>query len=175
MKFKKILDFVKSANYGKEISVLPGYKILGSIITLDDLKEQFEDDEMWCATVPLLDKEDGNVIDFVICIGKEFYKNHKNREDMFKFVLLHEVGHVNTYQEGVFDSEEEEAIWELEAQLWAIKRAKEMGLKHVSKKAFKNFQTWSTMDDPYRKAKGIYDNGGIIEENEDEDEEIEID
>ena len=164
MKFNKILDFIKRANYGKQISVSPGYEILSSIITLDDLKEELEDDGMWCATIPLLDKEDGDVIDFIICIGREFYKEHKNREDVFKMVLLHEVGHVNTYQEGMLDSDEECAMWELEAQLWAIKRAKEMGLKHVKKKAWQNFKTWNTMDDPYKTAKEIYDNGGVLKE-----------
>lgn len=157
MKYKAIIDFVKRANYGKEVPVLPGYKILESIVTFNDCKQKLEDDELWCATIPLLDKEDGDVISFIICIGKEFYKQHKNREDMFKFVLLHEVGHVNTYHDDVFDSEEEEAMWELEAQLWAIKRAKEMGLKHVWKKAVENFKKWNTMDDPYKAAKEMYD------------------
>lgn len=157
MKYKDIVNFVKRANYGKNIMVLIGYEILDSLVTLDEFKEKLEDDEMWCATIPLLDKEDGEVVSFVICIGKEFYKVHKNRKDIFKFVLLHEVGHVNTYHDDIFDSEEEEAIWELDAQLWAIKRAKEMGLRYVRKKAIKNFEEWNNMDDPYKTAKEIYD------------------
>lgn len=157
MDYKAILDFVKRANYGKRIIVFLGYDIIDSILTLDDCKERYEDDENWCAAVPLLDKEDGTVVSFIICIGKEFYKNYKNKEDMLKFVLLHEVGHVNTYNEDVFDFEEDEIMWELDAQLWAIKRAEEMGLKHVKKKAVKNLETWDTMDDPYKSAKEIYD------------------
>jgi len=157
MNYKEICSFVKRANYGKEIMVLPGYDILESLVTFDDFKERLDDDDMWCATFPLLDKEDGDVVSFVICIGKEFYKEHKNREDVFKFVLLHEVGHINSYNEDVFDSDEEEAMWELESQLWAIKRAKEMNLKHVGKKAVENFAKWNDMDDPYKTAKEMYD------------------
>lgn len=157
MDYNAICDFVKRANYGKKIIISPGYDILESLLTFEDFKEKLEDDEEWCATVPLLDKEDGEVISFIICIGKEFYKKNKNKEDMLKFVLLHEVGHVNTYNEDVFDFEEDEIMWELDAQLWAIKRAEEMGLKHVKKKALKNFKEWNTMDDPYKSAKEIYD------------------
>lgn len=157
MDYKAICNFVKRANYGKQIIVFPGYDIIDSILTLDDCKERYEDDENWCATVPLLDSEDGSVVSFIICIGREFYKTNKNKEDMLKFVLLHEVGHVNTYNDDVFDFEEDEIVWELDAQLWAIKRAEEMGLKHVKKKAIKNLNTWNTMDDPYKSAKEIYD------------------
>ena len=63
MEYKAILNFVKRANYGKKIIVLPGYDMLDSLLTFDEFKEKFKDDEMWCATVPLLDKEDGNVYD----------------------------------------------------------------------------------------------------------------
>lgn len=157
MDYKAICNFVRRANYGKKIMVFPGYDIIDSLLTLDECKEKFEDDEEWCATVPLLDKEDGTVISFIILIGKKFYQTYKNKEDMLKFVLLHEVGHVNTYNENVFDFEEDEIMWELDAQLWAIKRAEEMGLKHVKKKAIKNLETWDTMDDPYKSAKEIYD------------------
>jgi hypothetical protein len=157
MRFKDIIKFVKRANYGEDILVVPGYDILSSIVTVEEFQDKLEDDEEWCAAIPLLNKDTEEVYKFIICIGTEFYKQHKNKEDMLKFVLLHEVGHVHTYYDDVFDTEDNEAIWELDAQLWAIKRAKEMGLKHVSKKAWENFQKWDQLDEEYRRAKEIYD------------------
>lgn len=169
MKFKHVIEFAKKANYGKDVMVFPGYKILeymysqgliaqGGEEVISEL-EKYEDDELWCAAIPLISKDTEDFVKFIICVGIEFHKLHKNREDTYKFVLLHEIGHIYTYHEGVFDSEDEEAMWELEAQLWAIKRAEEMGLKRVRKKAWENFQKWDTMDDPYKRAKEIYEKG----------------
>ena len=157
MKFKQVMRFAKRVNYGNKVNIFPGYEILQFISTDEEFCERFDDDELWCAAVPITDKENGDVIDFIVCIGREFHKEHKNRTDMYKFVLLHEIGHIHTYHDSVFNSEYEEAVWELDAQLWALRRAKEMGLKRVAKKVWENFQKWGEMDNPYKKAKEIYD------------------
>lgn len=153
MNFKEALKFAKDANFGEDVIMFLGYDIIDYL----DIKGYFsqEDDEEWCAAIPLCDDK-GKVVKFIICIGKNFWRTHKNKHNILKFVLLHEIGHTHTYTSSVFKSKKNQALWELKAQTWAIKRAETMNLKSVKKRAIENFETWSKLDNPYKLAREIY-------------------
>lgn len=153
MNFKEALNFAKDANFGKDVTMFLGYDIL-DYLNVKGFEPQ-EDDEEWCAAIPLCNDK-GKVLKFIICIGKRFWRRHKNKHNILKFILLHEIGHTHTYTPSVFNSDENSALWELDAQIWAIKRAETMKLKLVKKRAIENFETWSKLDNPYKLAREIF-------------------
>jgi len=78
----------------------------------------------------------------VICINKYWFNQYEKRPTVIRACLLHEVGHVATNADQINSSVERE----YEAQIWAIKRAKQLGMTSVAKYLQEEWNWWLEED-----------------------------
>lgn len=71
-----------------------------------------------------------------IALDPSFWTYYKFLPDEMKRLLAHEVGHFNTTCSSQYG-------WELDTQLWAIRRAREMGNKRLCALLKADFARWS--------------------------------
>jgi hypothetical protein len=90
-----------------------------------------------------------------IIINTKVWKNHfgnkPSRDLDVKAMLLHEIGHLQKH----IWNKRSASTREMMAQVWAIRKAKRMGLGDVRKAAIEDFQEWgySKHNDCYKKAR----------------------
>jgi len=114
-------------------------KIYGS----DDLTIIFYDrrnqkKESWSsfAAVALCDKN-------IIYINRNYWNINSNDKQYQKYILLHEVGHFKDNEEPINGRQ---SIREFNAQMWALKRTKQLGMKKLYRRVIKELIEWSNFD-----------------------------
>jgi len=125
---RKIARFVKRVNYGNPVEIVYG--------TPKDCLAQI-------THTRVLDLKDGSVTAINVHIdaneGLIYPPEFPNFEDTIKAVLMHEVGHLHTGYRRVGNRlvHKRGRSLEHDADTWAIKRAKQMGLKRVARRLLK--------------------------------------
>ncbi len=93
-----------------------------------------------------------------IYINKYYLK--RSREVYVKMALLHEIGHVKGR-----DEKNTPAMSEYRAQMWAINRAKELGMRDVVREARRVIRfAWQKESKKYQEASKIYKSGRLMGE-----------
>lgn len=77
----------------------------------------------------------------LINVNRLYWHLYKTQPLEWKSMILHEVGHVYTAGKSKSKSEKE-----LMAQLWAIKKARELGNEELRTFLIRRFQEWGTYD-----------------------------
>jgi hypothetical protein len=79
-----------------------------------------------------------------ICINKYWFNQYKKRPVVIRACLLHEVGHIATNTDGF--QIRSSVRREYEAQIWAVKRAKQLGMISVAKYLENEWDWWLEED-----------------------------
>jgi len=138
---KQIAQFIKKINYGEEVVI----KYI-DIDEIDDIKdEEGNSVDFLCAQAVInryLSKNEDILMTMVIEINRDWRKCLNLGE--LKAILVHEVGHFYTGYK-IIDGEIvncSNSKCEYDAQIWALNRVKELGLKGIEKKVLDLFRGW---------------------------------
>lgn len=160
MNFKQVQKFAKRANYNRQIGIFVGYIILKGISPqkYKEFKNNNELDENGCCAIPIYDEEELKLITSIIIIGKKYWEQYKNDELIIKETILHEIGHTKTIKKDInrFENMNSMGKWEMDSQIWAIKRANNMGLIKIKRKLISDFMEWKNYPEPYNIAYKLY-------------------
>lgn len=157
MQFNELKKFANKVSYNQQTIVFKGHNVAQSIHK-DSKAGNFlycKDDKKWeevCTTYSFkLQFEDREMPVHIISVGTEFWKRHRNKEEELKMMMIHEVGHIKTH-----DINNSGPRSELYAQLWAIKRANQMGLLNVQKGLIRRLFEWQEYGNEYSGAYRIF-------------------
>ena len=149
LNIKQIKRFLKKVNYGQPVTV----------VYLKETKKEQKNPNFLCAQAAfqryIAKKNSKEIVMYYRVEINKRWKKLINNIDL-KCVLLHEIGHF--YSGFIIKHnkliEKPKSLCELEAQIWGLKRAKSLKLKHIRREMTMLFYEWSMFN--YKSPERIY-------------------